>query len=85
MIIGIVGEAGVGKTTATTFFQKNNAYVIFADLIVKYIYTLDQTKAALIKEFGNCFISSNKTIDKRKLRQEAFHNPHILRKLETII
>lgn len=85
MIIGIIGEAGVGKTTATNFFQNKGAYVIFVDKVVKHIYTLKETKKALINEFGDTFINSDKTINKIKLRYEAFQHPHILRKLENII
>lgn len=85
MIIGIVGEAGVGKTTATEFFQSMGAYVISVDKIVHHIYSLKETKIALINEFGNHFLNSDKNIDKKKLRQEAFQNPEILRKLEQII
>ncbi len=85
MIIGIIGEAGVGKTTATNFFQNKGAYVIFVDKVVKHIYTLKETKKALINEFGDTFINNDKTINKIKLRYEAFQQPHILRKLENII
>lgn len=85
MIIGIIGEAGVGKTTATNFFQSKGAYVIFVDKVVKHIYTLKETKKALINEFGDTFINSDKTINKEKLRYEAFYYPNILRKLENII
>ncbi|WP_338980404.1 dephospho-CoA kinase [Spiroplasma endosymbiont of Lasioglossum malachurum] len=85
MIIGIIGEAGVGKTTATNFFQNKGAYVIFVDKIVKHIYTLKETKKALINEFGDTFINNDKIINKIKLRYEAFQHPHILRKLENII
>ncbi|WP_375317394.1 dephospho-CoA kinase [Spiroplasma endosymbiont of Virgichneumon dumeticola] len=85
MIIGIVGEAGVGKTTATEFFQSMGAYVISVDKIVHHIYSLKETKIALINELGNHFLNSDKNIDKKKLRQEAFQNPEILRKLEQII
>ncbi|WP_342276592.1 dephospho-CoA kinase [Spiroplasma endosymbiont of Nebria brevicollis] len=85
MIIGIVGEAGVGKTTATEFFQSMGAYVISVDKIVHHIYSLKETKIELINEYGNHFLSSDKNIDKKKLRQEAFQNPEILRKLEQII
>lgn len=85
MIIGIVGEAGAGKTTATEFFQSMGAYVISVDKIVRHIYSLKETKIELINEYGNHFLNSDKTIDKIKLRQEAFQNPKILRKLEQII
>lgn len=85
MIIGIVGEAGAGKTTATEFFQSMGAYVISVDKIVRHIYSLKETKMELINEYGNHFLNSDKTIDKSKLRQEAFQNPKILRKLEQII
>ena len=85
MVIGIIGEAGVGKTTATNFFQSMGAYVIFVDKIVKHIYTLKSTKKALINEFGNTIINSDKSINKKKLRDAAFQHPHILRKLESII
>ena len=85
MIIGIVGEAGVGKTTATDFFQTMGAYVIAVDKIVKHIYSLKETKKALINEYGDRFINSDKTINKKKIRQEAFFNPEILRNLESII
>lgn len=85
MIIGIIGEAGEGKTTATEFFKTMGAYVISVDKIVHHIYSFKETKTELINEYGNRFLNSDKTIDKRKLRQEAFQNPKILRKLEQII
>lgn len=85
MIIGIIGEAGVGKTTATNFFQNKGAYVIFVDKVVKHIYSLTATKKALVNEFGNTFINSDKTINKKKLRYQAFQHPTVLRKLENII
>lgn len=85
MIIGIIGEAEVGKTTAANFFQNKGAYVIFVDKVVKHIYTLKETKKSLINEFGDTFINNDKTINKQKLRYETFQHPYILRKLENII
>ncbi|MDQ7983168.1 MAG: dephospho-CoA kinase [Spiroplasma sp.] len=86
MVIGIVGESGVGKSTATSFFQSKGAYIISADLIVKYVYQLPETKARIIKELGQEFLNQEDyTVNLLALRKYAFENYQFLSKLEQLI
>lgn len=86
MVIGIIGESGVGKSTATSFFQTKGAFVISADLVVKYIYNLPETKAKIVQKFGENFLNQNgDTVNLLALRKYAFENYEFLVKLEEII
>lgn len=85
MVVAIIGEAGVGKTTATNFFQKQKAYVIIADDIVKYIYKMPKIENKIMEIFGQDFINHENKLDKRALRNYVFKNRDALRKLEKVI
>lgn len=85
MVLGIVGEAGVGKSTAANFFESQGAYLISADLVVKYIYQLPETKALISSKLGSKFINDDETINRLALRKYAFENYEFLKKLEAII
>jgi|GEM_PF-847403 len=86
MVIGIIGESGAGKSTATSFFQTKGAFVISADLIVKYVYNLPETKEKIVKKFGENFLNQNDdTVNLLALRKYAFENYEFLVKLEEII
>ncbi|MGL5268367.1 MAG: dephospho-CoA kinase [Spiroplasma sp.] len=85
MVLGIVGEAGVGKSTAAAFFENQGAYLISADLVVKYIYQLSETKEMILQKFGSKFLNDDETVNRLALRKYAFENYEFLKKLETII
>ena len=85
MIVAIIGEAGVGKTTATNFFQKRGAYVILADAIVKYIYKMPKIESKIIESFGHGVINEENKLDKQALRNHVFKHADSLKKLEKII
>lgn len=85
MILGIIGEAGVGKTSAANFFETQGAYVISADLIVRYLYQLPETKDMILEKCGEQFLNDDDTINRLALRKYAFENYEFLKKLEAII
>lgn len=86
MVIGIIGESGVGKSTATSFFQSKGAFVISADLIVKYVYNLPETKEKIVQKFGENFLNQDDyTINLLALRKYAFENYEFLLKLEELV
>lgn len=85
MVLGIVGEAGVGKTFAADFFASQGGYVISADLIVKDIYLLLEIKKEIFDKCGSQFLNSDGTINSLALRKAAFKNYQFLKKLEEII
>lgn len=85
MILGIIGEAGVGKSTAASFFEHQGAYVISADLIVKYLYQQPATTDKIVAKLGEKFLSNDDTLNRLALRKYAFENYEILKKLEEII
>lgn len=85
MILGIIGEAGVGKSTAANYFESKGAYIISADLVVKYIYSLPETTPKIVAKFGEKFLNGADTLDRLALRKYAFENYEFLKKLESII
>ncbi|MBE4704325.1 dephospho-CoA kinase [Spiroplasma platyhelix] len=85
MILGIIGEAGVGKSTASNFFEHQGAYVISADLVVKYIYQQPETTKKIIAKMGEQFLNDDATLNQLSLRKYAFENYEFLKKLEEII
>lgn len=85
MVLGIIGEAGSGKTSASSFFQSKGAYLISADLIVKYLYVLPEIKKAVLEKCGKQFLNPDDTINRLALRKYAFENYQFLTKLEEII
>lgn len=85
MILGIIGEAGVGKSTASSFFENQGAYVISADLVVKYIYQQPETTDKIIKKVGEKFLNNDDTLNRLALRKYAFENYEFLKKLEEVI
>lgn len=85
MVLGIIGEAGVGKSTATNFFESQGAYIISADIVVKYLYLQSETKEMIIKKLGDKFRKTDDTLDRLALRKYAFENYEFLKKLEEVI
>ena len=85
MILGIVGSAGVGKTTAANFFIKNGAYIISSDQIVKELYQQPSIINKIITVFGAATINDEGNFDKKKLRNHVFQDYKNLQKLELIL
>lgn len=85
MVLGIIGEAGAGKSEAANFFETNGAYVISADLVVKYIYELPETRNIIAEKLGDQFLNNDATINSLALRKYAFENYEFLKKLEELI
>lgn len=84
MVLAIVGEAGVGKTSSASFFQSKGAFLISADLIVKYLYQLPEIKKEVVEKCGQKFLNPDDTINRLALRKYAFENYQFLTKLEEI-
>lgn len=85
MVLGIIGEAGSGKSIAADFFESQGAYLISADLVVKYLYLQPETTEKIVKALGDKFLNDDETINRLALRKYAFENFETLVKLESVI
>jgi len=74
--IGLTGGIGCGKSTVTKYFTKLKIPVIDADKIAHDL-TQPGTIAykKIISHFGTNFLTPQKKINRRKLREVVFYNP----------
>jgi len=69
-VIGLTGGIATGKSTVSKLLQGNGLPVICADSLIKDIYSWDETKEFITKNFPK--VISNNSIDFKKLREIAF-------------
>ena len=85
-IIGLTGGIGSGKSTVSQYLAKLGAVIIDADKVGHEAYS-PNTDAwrKLVKTFGNRILTSDNTIDRKKLGAIVFGNPEELARLNAII
>ena len=82
IIIGITGGSGVGKTTVSDIFRNNDIDVIDTDIVAREIVKPSMPALSEIKDcFGEEFINSDGTLNRKKLASVVF-NDH--KKLEIL-
>lgn len=86
MILGLTGSFGSGKTTVSDMLEEKGACVIDADDISHQVTKPGSEGLEQIKKvFGNDFIKSDGSLDRKKMALHVFSNEQALRKLENII
>ncbi len=80
MLIGITGNAGSGKTTASKVFEKHGFYVIDADKVVHKLLESEEVKEFIRKNFGPQYAN-----DRKALSRLLFENPHLMDIYENFI
>jgi dephospho-CoA kinase len=86
MRIGLTGSFGSGKTTISNFLGEFGAYVIDADVIAREVTkTGSEGFRAIIREFGDEFLNTDQSLDRKGLADHVFKDPDALRKLEAIV
>jgi len=86
MLIGIVGQIGAGKSTATDILKKNGAAVISADDIGRDV--VENNPAVLnklAKTFGPDILTPSGRLRRRKLGEIAFASDHTKQQLNRIV
>jgi len=82
-IVGLTGGIASGKSTIADLFRKNNIPVIDADKLVKHIYQNEITINFIKSNFPQAV--ENNSIVFSRLRELAFTNPQVKKKLEDYI
>ncbi len=86
MIIGLTGQTGAGKTTASTILANMGFKIVDADKIARQVVATGRgCLADLVLAFSVEIINSEGGLDRKKLGQIVFGNKEKLRKLNEII
>lgn len=84
-IIGLTGQSGAGKSTASKYLRNIGLTVIDADKLVKEIYDNDSVcLKAVSAVFGSDIIKEN-TLDRKLLAQRAFSSKENTKLLSNIV
>ena len=85
VILGVTGGSGCGKSAFCRKLKGLGAYVIDADVVARQIVEKGMPALAEIKtEFGEEYLNSDGTLNRKKLGGLVFSNPHKLKKLNEI-
>lgn len=83
--IGLTGGIGSGKTTVAKIFELLNVPVYYADAASKRLYHTDKNLiSALKKNFGED-IYTNEILNRTKLAEIVFNDPHKLALLNQLV
>ena len=85
--IGITGGVGAGKSTVLAFLEKEyGAVIIQADQVGHLVMEPgEECYENVIRIFGKEIIKEDKTIDRKRVSDVVFEQPHLLKKLEAVI
>jgi dephospho-CoA kinase len=84
--VGLTGGIGCGKSTVARLFQEMGAIVIDTDAISHHLTQKDEAGyAGILREFGSGYLSGSGDLDRGKLRQKVFADPHARHRLEAIL
>ncbi len=85
IILGLTGQTGAGKTTASNAMKGLGCFIINADLIAKEVILNNKSCIdKLVKVFGDDIKDKNNSIDKKKLAKKAFASHENTKKLNEI-
>jgi dephospho-CoA kinase len=86
MIIGITGQIGSGKSTATEILGNNGWHIVDADLISRQIVKNNKKLLHSLKiTFGNEILSTKGNLVRKKLAEKAFASKSSQLKLNKLI
>lgn len=85
MILGVTGGSGCGKSTFSKMLTEFGAQMIDADVIAREIVKPEKPALNEIAEiFGRQFLKGNGELDRKKLGELVFSDPHKLHILNQI-
>ncbi|KKB61886.1 hypothetical protein WM40_20540 [Robbsia andropogonis] len=83
--IGLTGGIGSGKTLVSDALATLGAYVIDSDLVAHAVTAPGGSAIAPIRDaFGPIFINGDGALDRPRMRDKIFTDPHARRQLEAI-
>jgi dephospho-CoA kinase len=84
--VGLTGGIGSGKSTVLQMFAELGAAVIDADAISRATTAAGGVAIdAIAKQFGADFITALGALDRNRMRERAYADPHARRQLEEIV
>jgi dephospho-CoA kinase len=85
-VVGLTGPIGAGKSLVAAMLRELGAKVLDADAIVHDEQSRGTVGySAIVQTFGTGVLGEDKEIDRRKLANEVFADPHKLARLERIM
>ena len=85
-VYGLTGMIGSGKSAAADFFRELGAYIIDADVLAREaVAPGTQVLADIVAHFGAEILSSDGSLDRRRLGRIVFADARKLKALEAII
>ncbi len=86
VVIGLTGGIATGKTTVSNMFKENGYPVIDADVIAKSLLVKgSQVYQEIIDTFGEAVLSTDDTINRKKLAKMLFNSDEVRKKINAII
>lgn len=85
MIVGLTGGIASGKSTVSKFFKELGLEILDADELVKEVSQRKDTIDKIAEVFGRDILDGEGKIIREKLREKAFENRELLKKLNEII
>ena len=85
VVIGIMGGIGSGKTAAARMFAQAGATVLDADAICTELHETAEVTDAIRKRWGDAVFGADGKLDRARLADVAFDDPHELEELNRII
>ncbi|HHF98903.1 MAG TPA: XTP/dITP diphosphatase [Candidatus Aerophobetes bacterium] len=84
-LVGITGNMGCGKTTVSSFFEREGFKVIYADKIGHQILEEEKVKEKLLALFGEDVLGDNRKVSREKLRKIVGEDKGKLYKLNRLL
>jgi len=85
MIVGLTGGIASGKSTVSRFFKELGLEVLDADKVVKEVSQKKDTVDRIAEVFGKDILDKEGNLIREKLREKAFEDKKLLKKLNGII
>lgn len=86
LLVGLTGGIGSGKSTVAGILARMGADVIDADAVARDVTsTAGAAISAIQTEFGSDFITAEGALDRNRMRELAFRDTGVKRRLEAII
>lgn len=85
-VVGLTGGIGCGKTTVSDLFALHGASVIDTDQIAHQLTAVNGLAMPAIRaQFGAAFVTETGAMDRTKMREYVFSDPHAKKQLEAIL
>lgn len=86
MIIGLTGGIATGKSNVSSCLAEHGYAMVNADQVTHEVQAAGQPGLkAIIKKFGDQYLTSKNTLDRHKLGQMVFSHPQALKELVRVI